>query len=336
MDIRHFRYFVAVAEALSFARAARDLNMSQPPLSKRIADLEDELGVKLLDRTSKKVNLTGAGEAFLPQARHAVQAFDTALRLVRTLSPSQSRRLRIAFPPETSRNMLFGVVSRLQQERVEVNVIEASTSEQQRLLAAGDIDLGVLRHPFEERGLWVSAPLGQPLGVVIDAAHPLAKLDKLHLSDLSPYPLVHFHRDLAPGLYDELLNLCRAGGYVPPRILQTTRMTKAFLRTESAVALAAERLAKRRGESGPREFIWRPLEGSPIHWWTSVVCRSDEYVGLRRVAVDVISASLQQHENWVPMPRPAISRRPETESTRHRAHRATRGPRKRATSRACC
>nr|WP_274613597.1 LysR family transcriptional regulator [Bradyrhizobium acaciae] len=303
--------------------------MSQPPLSKRIADLESELGLKLFDRTSKKVTLTRTGEAFLPQARNAVQAFDAALRAVRSLAPSQSRQLRIAFPPETSRSMLLAVVSRLQQERVEVHVIEASTSEQQRLLAAGEIDVGVLRHPFEERGLRISAPLGQPLGVVVDVEHPLANVDRLSLRNLSPYPMVHFQRQLAPGLYDELLNLCRAGGYVPSRILQTSRMTKAFLRTESAVALAAERLAKRRGEAGSKEFIWKPLKGSPIHWWTSVVCRADEYVGLNRAAVDVLFASLQQYEKWTPLPRPIIGQQGKG-GTKHRIHGEAQEARKHA------
>ncbi|QQO23728.1 LysR family transcriptional regulator [Bradyrhizobium diazoefficiens] len=323
MDIRHFRYFVAVAEALSFAKAARDLNMSQPPLSKRIADLEGELGVKLFDRTSKKVTLTKAGETFLPQARNAVQGFDAALRVVRSLSPSRSRRLRIAVLPETSRSMLLSLINRLRQEQVEVQVLEASTSEQQRLLTVGEIDVGVLRHPFEERGFRVSPPLGQPMGVVIDVEHPLAKQDKLLLSDLGPYPLVHFQRHLAPGLYDELLNLCRAGGYDPPRILQIARMAKAFLRTEFAVALAPEWLAKRRSETASKEFVWRPLEGAPIHWWTSVVCRADEYVGVTRVAVDVTYAAVQQYEKWVPMPRPAIGRRSDADFVRHKAPQAT-------------
>ncbi|MGY4257725.1 DNA-binding transcriptional LysR family regulator [Bradyrhizobium sp. USDA 4516] len=304
MDIRHFRYFVAVAEALSFARAARDLNMSQPPLSKRIADLESDLGVRLFDRTSKKVNLTPAGETLLPQARNAVQAFDAALSLVRSLSPSQTRRLRIALPPETSRGVLSSVLTRLQHERVEVHVVEASTAEQQRLISAAEIDVGVLRHPFEKRGLWASPPLGQVLGIVIDAKHPLARLQKLRLPDLSPYPLVHFQRDFSPGLYDELLEFCRAGGYVPVRILHAVKMTAAFLRTESAVTFATERVLNRSGNAGSKDFTWRPLEGSPIHWWTSVVCRSNEYVGLTRLAVDVTFAALQQHEDWVPMPRP--------------------------------
>ncbi|WFU31358.1 LysR family transcriptional regulator [Bradyrhizobium brasilense] len=308
MDIRQFRYFVAVAEALSFARAARSLNMSQPPLSRRIADLEGELGLRLFDRTSKKVDLTSAGEAFLPHAREAIRVFDAALRAARSLSPSQSRRLRIAFPPETSRSVLLDVISRLQQEQVEVSFLEAYTLEQQRLLAAGEVDVGVLRYPFDKRGLQMSPPLGQPLGVIIDAKHPLANLNTLHLRDLSPYPLVQFPRELGPELYDEILDLCRAGGYVPPRILQSGRMTAAFLKTQCAVTLAAALLLKRRGESGTKEFIWKPLEGSPIHWWTSVVCRSDECIGLTRVVVDVIFDCLQQHEHWVRMPRPTTSR----------------------------
>lgn len=316
MDIRHFRYFVAVAEALSFAKAARGLNMSQPPLSKRIADFEAELGVRLFDRTSKKVDLTKAGEAFLPQARAVVRAFDVALRTARLLSPNQSGRLRIALPIETSRSVLSTVVRHLQPDHIEVELVEATTAEQQRLLASGEIDVGVLRYPFDKHGLRVSAPLGQPLGVVMAAEHPLAKVDKLHLADLSPYALVHFQRHLAPGLYDELLDLCRAGGYVPRRILHSSSMVKAYLRTELAVAIATERLVRRRVGA---EFIWRPLEGSPLHWWTSVVCRSDECIGLTRVAIDVINDSLQKFENWIPMARPAAGRSTEAISKRKKS-----------------
>lgn len=301
MDIRHLRYFVAVAEALSFAKAARALNMSQPPLSNRIADLERELCLKLLNRTKRKVELTPAGEAFLPRARDAVRTFDEALRLARSFSPSQSRQLRIALPLLTSPSVLFGIVSRLHEEHMHVDIVEASTAEQQHLFAAGQVDIGVLRHPFDKRGLWVSTPLAETLGVMIDVDHPLAKLNKLHLADLNPYALVLIQRDFAPGLYDELLDLCRAGGFVPPKILHLHggRTMAPLLKTESAVALVPER----RVDAGSKGFVWRPLEGSPVHRWASVVCRSDEYVGITRLAVDVILASLQQHENWLPIPR---------------------------------
>ncbi|MGY3473552.1 LysR substrate-binding domain-containing protein [Bradyrhizobium ottawaense] len=325
MDIKQFRYFVAVAEALSFARAARSLNMSQPPLSRRIADLEADLGLRLFDRTSKKVDLTPAGEALLPYAREAIRVFDAALRAARSLSPSRSRQLNIAFPPETSRSVLLSVIGRLQREQVEINFVEAYAAEQQRLLAAGEVDIGVLRHPFDKRGLRASPPLQQSLGVIIDAKHPLAKLDKLSLKDLSPYPLVQFPRTHGPELYDEMLDRCRAAGYVPPRILQSGRMTATFLKTQSAVILAAAPFLKRRGETGTKELTWRPLEGSPINLYTSVVCRSDEYVALTRMAVDVIFECLQHDEAWAPVPPPVRSRTGEVKFKKHRSlTRATR------------
>lgn len=308
MDIRHLRYFVAVAEALSFAKAARDLHMSQPPLSKRIADMEKELGVRLFDRSSKHVSLTTAGQGLLAQARAAVQAFDCAMRVARSASPNKSRRLRISLPPETSRNVILDVVDHLRRENVQVNMVEATTAEQQRLLAAGEIDVAVLRHPFGARGLRVSACLGQKFGVLMHADHPLAKREKLQLADLRLYPLVMFNRDLAPGLYDELLELCRAGGYVPPRLLHGVRATAALLTTEQAVTFTTERHLKRRGQGGSGELTWKPLVGSPLHCWTSAVCRSQNWDRLTRLAVNAILDSLQEHESWVPMPRPGVKR----------------------------
>ncbi|NYG45366.1 DNA-binding transcriptional LysR family regulator [Bradyrhizobium sp. IAR9] len=164
MDIRNLRYFVTVAEALSFAKAARDLHMSQPPLSKRIADMERELGVRLFNRSSKKVALTAAGQSLLPQARAAVQAFDSVVNVARRVLSSQLRCLRIALPPETSRSELLDVVNRLRRENVQVNISEAGTSEQQRLPDAGEVDIGLLHHPFDTCGLGVSEPLAQSLG----------------------------------------------------------------------------------------------------------------------------------------------------------------------------
>lgn len=305
MDIRHLRYFVAVAETLSFAKGAQDLHMSQPPLSKRIANLEEELGVRLFDRSSRKVALTPAGQALLPQARAAVEAFDSAIRVARAVSPNQSRRLRVSLAPETSRSVLLDVVNRLHRQNVEVNICEAGTWEQERLLAAGEIDVGVLYHPFDARGLKVSPPLGQSLGVVMQSRHPLANREILRLPDLQPYPLVLFPRHVAPGLHDETLELCRAGGYVAPKLLDSGKMTVAWLMTEQAVTFAAEGALKRRGPAGTGELIWKPFEGAPIHWWISTAQRSQDCDPLSQLAVDVILESLQQHDHWVPMPRPA-------------------------------
>lgn len=308
MDIRHLRYFVTVAGTLSFGQAARALHMSQPPLSKRIAELEEQLGLRLFDRDSRSVSLTPQGKRLLPHAVSAVEAFDAAMRAARAAAPSSSRHLNIALPPETSRSVLIQVVSRLRKERVEVTITEASTAEQRRLLDAGEIDVGVLRHPFDTTGLKVSSALMQVLGVLMHGDHPLAAKRQLRLVDLQPYPLVQFQRHLSPGLYDEILALCRAGGYVPSTIRHGIRMTAGFLTAESAVTFAPERLLRRRGQGGTGEFAWRPIEGEPVRTWTSAVCRRSDWDPLTRLAVTELLDSLQAHERWVPNPRPRVPR----------------------------
>lgn len=305
MDIRHMRYFAAVAETLSFARAARALHMSQPPLSKRILDLEAELGVRLFDRSARQVALTAAGQAFLPQARAALEAFDAAMRIARAITPMQSRRLRIVLAPDTSRAVLLEIVNLLNRDTVEVNLALAPTGEQTRLLAEGEVDIAVMRHPFDDHGLKVSPPLAQTLGVLMRRDHPLAERKSLHLADLQPFALVHFQRHVAPGFYDELLDLCRAGGYVPQKILHGVKMNTAHVMDPHAIALTCEWLLLRSDPDKSRDLAWRPLEGEPLHQWTSAVCRSQQWDAMTRGAISIICSALQQHDKWVPTPRPS-------------------------------
>jgi hypothetical protein len=116
-------------------------------------------------------------------------------------------------------------------------------------------------------------------------------------------------RDTCPrGLYDEILKLCRAGGYVPSIIRHGIRMTAAMLAAEAAVTLAPERLLKRRGQGGTGELTWWPLEGDPVRTWTSAVCRRSAWDPLTQLAVTELLDALQTHERWVPSQRPAASR----------------------------
>jgi DNA-binding transcriptional LysR family regulator len=298
VEIRHLRYFIAVAEQLSFSKAAQALHMSQPPLSKRISDLEAELGVRLFDRTHKRIEMTAVGLALLPHARLAVQAFDEAARAATVLLPSGARKLKIALPPETSRYVILDIVNRLSRERIEISIIEASTAEQCQLLEAAEIDLGVVRQPCVVRGLRSSYTLRQELGVLLHSAHPLATRATITLSSLQSFPLVMFPRASSPGLYDDLLRLCRVGGYTPERILHGVRMTAALLITESAVTLTTERILRRRLHGGLRELEWKKLEGEPIHWRTSTMRRSFDHDPLTALAEQVVVDALQNHEQW--------------------------------------
>jgi len=297
MEIRHLRYFVAVAENLHFGRAAQQLHMSQPPLSKRIAALENELGTPLFNRNKRSVALTTAGRTLLPKAKAAIEAFDAAAAAVKSASTGPFR-IRIAFPSDTSPEVLLDLVKAICPNDSEVNIAEATTSEQHELLRAGELDVGVLRHPYETRGLWSSPPLRQTLGVVLPIGHPLACRQELELCDLQPSTLIMFPRSIAPGLYDEILETCRAQGYKPKRIVYGMRMAAGLMVAESAITFRPAHFVEPSRVGRTPDLTWRPLVGEPLHWWTSVVCRRNDPDRRTRAAVEVILRALQRHDHW--------------------------------------
>jgi DNA-binding transcriptional LysR family regulator len=303
MDMRQFRYFVAVAETLHFGEAARRLNMTQPPLSKRIAELEEGLGVRLFDRNSRKVVLTSAGRSLLPQAQACIESFDKAISSVRAIAPSRTRRIRVGFALDTSRQVLRRFTADLKALRTDGQIREATTAEQHRLLLAGELDVGVLRHPYGTKGLWSSYTLCQTLGVVMGRNHPLARRRSIGLSDLQPSTLLTFPREIAPGLYDELLSACRAGGYRPQRIEHAMRMTAGLLLSDTAVTLRpAVALKPDRIGAKASDLIWKPLAGEPLRWWTSVVRRDTATDPLTKKTVQVILRALEKHDQWKRQP----------------------------------
>jgi DNA-binding transcriptional LysR family regulator len=297
MDLRQFRYFVAVAETLHFGEAARRLNMTQPPLSKRIAELEESLGVRLFDRNSRKVVLTSAGHTLLPRAQASIASFDEAISSVQAIAPARSRRIRVGFALDTSRQVLRQFTAELHSIRVEGQIREATTAEQHRLLLSGELDVGVLRHPYNTKGLWSSHSLCQTLGVVMGRDHPLARRRTIELGELQSSTLLTFPREIAPGLYDELLAACRAGGYRPRRIEHVMRMTAGLLLSDAAVTLRPA-AALRPGRAKVSDLVWKPLAGEPLRWWTSVVRRETATDALTKRTVQIILRALEKLDQW--------------------------------------
>jgi len=301
MDIRHLRCFVAVAQHLHFGRAAQQLHMSQPPLSKRIAALELELGTLLFHRTKRSVALTATGRTLLAKARAAIAAFDAVAAAVKPRSKGASQ-IRIAFPSDTSPEVLLELVKTMSPNDPEIDLIEATTAEQQELLRAGDLDVGVLRHPYESQGLWSSPPLRQTLGVVLPRSHPLARRKALELRELRTNTLIMFPRSIAPGLYDELIGTCRVQGYKPKRIMYGygVRMVAGLIVAESAITFRPAHFVVPGPVGQTPDLTWRPLAGEPLQWWTSVVCRRNDPDQRTRTAVQVIVQALQRHDHWIP------------------------------------
>ncbi|MBS0348819.1 MAG: LysR family transcriptional regulator [Proteobacteria bacterium] len=224
MELRHLRYFVAVAEELNFTRAAERLHIGQPPLSQQIQALEEELGAQLFERTKRRVALTPAGQRFLEHARRVLEQAGRAVNDVRRVARGEVGELKIGFTsslPFTA--VLPNVVRRYREQRPDVtlNLREMFTPDQYVAIEAGELDLGFVRYTGLETpaGLDVREIHNDPLRLVINAAHPLASRPMLSLADLHGEGFITYPITVGTGLTILLRELCLKAGF-EPRIVQ--------------------------------------------------------------------------------------------------------------------
>ncbi|WP_337263417.1 MULTISPECIES: DNA-binding transcriptional regulator HcaR [unclassified Serratia (in: enterobacteria)] len=176
MELRHLRYFVAVAEELNFTRAAEKLHTSQPSLSSQIKDLEQCIGVPLLARNNRQVSLTRAGEVFLPQAITILDLSEQAKQLARKAMEEQAR-LTIGFVPCAEVNILPEVLPQLRQRLPAscIELVSLITTQQEEKLLKGEIDVGFMRRPIVSNQLNYRVVYHEPLMVVMHVNHPLSQ-----------------------------------------------------------------------------------------------------------------------------------------------------------------
>jgi DNA-binding transcriptional LysR family regulator len=217
MELRHLRYFVAVAEELSFRRAAERLHMAQPPLSSQIRALEAGLGLRLFERSTRSVRLTAAGQVFLVEARTVLLAAERAEQTVRTASQGLTGTLRIGVLAPAATPSLARILRsyRLKYPGILFSLFELTSTEQLQRLRADQLDVGLLRPPVvypeleyhfvEESSMVLAAPAG----------HRIAKLARIQWIDFHKEPLVMIHPSLQHGYYDRFLELCGKDGATP-------------------------------------------------------------------------------------------------------------------------
>ena len=212
MELRHLRYFVTVAEELHFGRAAARLFIAQPPLSQQIQQLERELGVSLLARTSRRVQLTPAGAAFLSEARQILsrvtQAADTAKRAAR----GETGWLGIGFAASATYDLLPAVLHdfRALFPEVALSLQELNAAEQATALTDNHIHVGFARPYAPHPAAVVSAIQQEPFLAALPAAHPLAQESSLRLSALAEEPFISFP-ELPKPSYAEAVRLACEG-----------------------------------------------------------------------------------------------------------------------------
>lgn len=209
LTFRQLRYFLVLAEELHFGRAARRLHISQPPLSASLRQLEEELGVQLLERNSKRVALTGAGEAFQRQARRLLEDLEESRALVQRIAGGASGLLRVGFTPAMLFRGLPQALQALQTAHpgIEIQLLERNSAEQVQALEAGQLEIGFIHAMPLPETLATLTLADEPFLCCLPSHHPLATRASLALRDLSGEPLVMFHRDRSPYYYDRILGL---------------------------------------------------------------------------------------------------------------------------------
>lgn len=261
--VRHLRYFTVVAEELHFGNAAIRLGMAQPPLSQRIKRLEEELGVRLFDRSARQVRLTEAGRLLLAEAREIVARVD---RLHELAQHGQGTVLKVGVPPDLAAAVLAALVDGFRASHPDVRLMPAEiwTADQVAALTGRSIDVGLVRHPVAGPGLRLGQVLMQTQGVLLADDDPLTGVGEVHLTDLAGRELLLPPREGEPGWHAEVLSECRRHGYVPAQVHEGAGL--GLVLAGAAVAF------------GPRADLpglsWRPLLGSPITSRVSIAWRA--------------------------------------------------------------
>jgi DNA-binding transcriptional LysR family regulator len=232
MELRHLRYFVAVAEALNFTKAALQLRLAQPSLTRQIHNLEDEIGVRLLNRTKSHVALTEEGRSFLADARRVLALAEESVLSVQRLSRGETGELNIGYLATFKFDLLPRSLESFRENfpHIMLNLFDMSPGEQFRALEARKVDLGFVgtRPPESNRDLQWESLARHKAVVVLPLKHPLSRQKQIRLTDLKSMFFVGMSEKTHPGFREWLNEICRPGGFTP-RILQDAEIEAALM-----------------------------------------------------------------------------------------------------------
>lgn len=243
MELRHLKYFITVAEELNFRRAAERLFMEQPPLSRQIRQLEEELGVELFQRSKRSVSLTVAGRAFLDEARLTLAQAERATQIARQASVAQQNKLVIGFSICVFNRFLSSIIQTFREiaPTVSISLTEVSTPGQIQALATGEIDVGFVHLPIAHPDILFETVLTEQLVVVLPQGHPLAALPEIPLHLLADEPFVFCPKQVKPDFYHQIMRLCEQAGFQPKVAQEATppEVVVSFVEAGAGVSLVA-------------------------------------------------------------------------------------------------
>jgi len=298
MELRHLRYFVAVADEQNFTRAAERLHISQPPLSRQIQDLEEELGLSLFERGSRPLQLTEAGRFFYHHATRMLEQAHAAIQTTRRVAQAE-KRLVIGFVSST----MYGALPRLvrlfraARPNTEVQLLEMSTVDQIEALKAGRIDVGYGRIRLDDPGVTREVLREEQLVLAIPCEHEMAGCTSaVSLAEAARYPNLIYPRLPRPSFADQVLSFYRDRGVEPVAVHEVQEIQTALGLVASGMGLCVVPAGVQRLR--PDEIVYRPFADagmvSPIIMSTRLHDQSDDIVLLRELIQQIYAAQAEE------------------------------------------
>jgi DNA-binding transcriptional LysR family regulator len=304
MELRHLRYFLGVAKYLSFSEASRHLHVAQSAISQTIFDLEDEIGVKLLLRTRRVVQLTAAGNAFLSEAAEILSRAERAKKIAQSAASGQVGRLSIGFIPSATAPFLPGLIAAYRKKfpQVAIELHEMTPAQQVLAMDEKTINLGLSRALPRKRvkDFNVEELFHDRLWVALPVTHPLAKEKLVDLRQVAGEPFVQFHRQGAPLIYDEVMATCRRAGFSPTVAHEPDIMNSVMLLVESGLGVSMVPISVR--NANHPKVVLRPIKPVSakiplIAFWPRFVDAPilDAFLGVLRAAKAEIRKKMETY-----------------------------------------
>lgn len=289
MELRHLRYFIAVAEELHFSRAAERLHIAQPPLSQQIRALEEELGVQLFERTKRRVQLTEAGLVFLAETRQVLAQVEQAVRAAQRASRGEIGRLAVGVNSSATHSFLPEIL-RVFRERfpfVELVLHELASSQQVQGIRDNRIDIGFLWLPnINDSALSFMPIWREPVIVALPETHPLANLPEIPLKALAGESFVLPPHQLGPGFYSQIISLCQQAGF-SPKVVQEAMLVQTIVSLVAGgvgVALVPASLQSLQRVG----VVYKALQGQTPELEMAVVWRQDNSSQILQEFLEVV------------------------------------------------
>jgi DNA-binding transcriptional LysR family regulator len=278
MELRHLRYFLALAQERNFTRAARSLNIAQPPLTQQIKALEAEMGVTLVDRSAYRIELTDAGKVFAAEAARILGDVRGAVLKAKRAARGTVGHVRVGFTESASFNPLVPWTFRTFRSSypdIEVSLEERQSTELAAALREGRLDAAFVRPPLKTSGgLTFTLLEEEEMVVVVPSGHPLAGHTSLKLRDLVEETFILYPRSARPGLADAIVAACERAGFTPkveqyaPQLSSTINLVAASLGI-SIVPTSMQRLQ-------PHAVVYVPLRGERLRALLGIAHRAGE------------------------------------------------------------